>query len=485
MSFFTADNVQRITGGRWIHHPPARAAALVGVGTDTRVDLRGRAFFALRGETHDGHEFLPQASAAGAALLVIDRDLAAAADAVPTLRVQSARAALGDLARAYRATLSRARVIAITGSAGKTTTKHLLNEVLKRRYTGTCAIKSFNNDIGVPLAILSAQPTDQYLLLEAGTNAPGEIAALASIIQPEIGLITSIGRSHLEGLDSVAGVAREKLDLLLSLPREGLAIVPVPCTPLDGLLSDVSARLLRVGPARDADLQLTGRGRYPGGWWFEVDRDRRFRVQLPGRHNAINSMLVIAAARELGLCDDEIAAALEVAAPPDMRMTRCTVNEIEFFNDAYNANPDSMMASLESFGEAAQDSPRRVAVLGDMLELGRESDLLHREVGRFLGENRHRLGISAIALVGRSAIHYLHGLDGAFAGGEILELNDLNTQSAARALRGFLSPGDAVLLKGSRRLGLERIVEGVRTALADSGPPGLSRTCSPEAASIS
>jgi len=461
MSFFTADNLQRMTRGRWVVQPPRAMQPLVGVGTDTRADLRGRAFFALRGENHDGHDYLAQAAAAGAAALVIDRDPPVGGPSIPTLRVQSTRAALGDLAREYRRTLRSARVIAITGSAGKTTTKHLLHAILRRKFTGTAAIKSFNNDIGVPLTILSADSRDQYLVLEAGSNGPGEITALCATIQPDIGIITSIGRSHLEGLESVQGVAREKVQLLYALPREGLAIVPAGCPALDGMLGDVPARLVRVGTARDAQVQLTGRGRQKSGWWFEVDLDQRYWLQLPGRHNALNAMMAIAAAQELGLSDEEIRPALESAMPPDMRMTRCTVNGIEFFNDAYNANPDSMMASLEAFAEAAADDSRRVAILGDMLELGHDSGSLHEEVGRFLAENRDRLGIAAVALVGRSAMHYVQGMNGAFADGELLEVEDLTKRGALQALYGFLAPGDAVLVKGSRRLALERIIDGM------------------------
>jgi UDP-N-acetylmuramoyl-tripeptide--D-alanyl-D-alanine ligase len=382
--------------------------------------------------------------------------------------------ALGDLAREYRRTLASARVIAITGSAGKTTTKHLLHAILRRKLTGTAAIKSFNNDIGVPLTILSANPHDQYLLLEAGTNGPGEIASLASIIQPDIGIITSIGRSHLEGLESVQGVAREKVVLLSALPREGLAIMPAPCAALDGLLGDVRARIVRVGTARDAEMQFTGRGRQGSGWWFEVGGDQRFWLQLPGRHSALNAMMAIAAARAMGLCDDEIRPALEAATPPEMRMTRCTVNGIDFFNDAYNANPDSMMASLEAFAEASADALRRVVILGDMLELGHDSSSLHEEVGRFLAENRNRLGIAAVALVGRSAMHYVQGMNGAFTGGEVIEVEDLTKRGGLQALHAFLAPGDAVLLKGSRRLALERIIDGMRGQAACGRRPVTS-----------
>jgi UDP-N-acetylmuramoyl-tripeptide--D-alanyl-D-alanine ligase len=468
MNWLTSAHLRLATGGQWFA-PPPREIEFAGVGTDTRSDLRDRIFFALRGELHDGHGFLEAARGAGAAALVVDRDVNAEIRAgAAVLRVADTRRALADLARAYRRTLTAAKVFAITGSAGKTTTKHLLHEILRTRFAGSCAVKSFNNDVGVPLTILSARPDDRYLVVEAGTNAPGEIAALASIIQPHTGVITSIGRSHLEGLGSVEGVAREKSALLHALPADGLAIVPAPCPALEEFLHDVDARVLRVGTARDADMRLTGRGECEGGWWWlEIDRDRRFNIRLPGEHNALNAMLAIAAAHQLGLCDDEIAEALASASPPDMRMTRANIAGIEFFNDAYNANPDSMIASLAAFAESARDAPRRIVVLGDMLELGRDSASLHAEVGRFIADNRDRMGINGVVLVGTLSTGYLEGLAGAFDREEVLELADASSARAAEALSDFLATGDAVLLKGSRRMGLERFIDAVR-ALRES-----------------
>ncbi len=478
MSFLTAENLEGVTGGRWLVRPSPGIVAR-GIGTDTRGDLRGCVFLALKGDRHDGHAFLQQAVDAGACMLIVEREPERSLHNVATLLVPSTRAALIGLARAYRDALEHPRIIGITGSAGKTTTKHLLNTVLSSCFTGTCAVKSFNNDIGLPLTILSARPDDAYLTLELGTNEPGEIANLASIARPGIGIITSIGRSHLEGLGSVDGVAREKSALLHQLPADGLAIVPSPCDPLEPYLADVKCRLIRVGGGRDADVCITRRGRARGGrgegWWFEVDGSQRFTLTFPGSHNATNALICIVVARQFGMGDDEIKRALMKAQPADMRMTRVEIAGMTFFNDAYNANPDSMMASLAAFAEAAPQESRRVVILGDMLELGPESEALHDEIGQFIATESEHLRIGAIVAVGSTASRYLHSASEVIKRSNSLAVEGLDDHRSIDRILEFLRSGDAVLVKGSRRMGLERIIEAVRVAHTAGTPsPQLS-----------
>jgi UDP-N-acetylmuramoyl-tripeptide--D-alanyl-D-alanine ligase len=224
VTFFEPEHLRQLTGGRWRQAPP-RPLTLSGVGIDTRQPLAGRMFFAIRGAHHDGHDFLDEAVAAEAALLVVEREILPEAlpAVVGVLEVPDTRQALAQLAAAYRRTLTGTTVIAVTGSAGKTTTKMLLHGVLSAVMQGSAAPKSFNNEIGVPLTLLAADADDRYLVVEVGSSTPGETAMLTRIVEPDIAVITTIGRAHLSGLGSVAQVAREKSALVRGLSRSACA----------------------------------------------------------------------------------------------------------------------------------------------------------------------------------------------------------------------------------------------------------------------
>jgi UDP-N-acetylmuramoyl-tripeptide--D-alanyl-D-alanine ligase len=369
MSFWSPDNLCHHSGGRWLQ-PPQHNGKLRGVGIDSRSDLARRVFVAIRGETHDGHGHLREAVSAGAGLLIVhELPTGGLPGDVGVILVDDTRKALGRLAAAYRQQLSGAVVIAVTGSAGKTTVKMLIDRVLSTSLRGRAAPKSFNNDIGVPLTILSADPHDEYIVVEIGANAPGEIGQLAAIARPNIGVITTVGRAHLQGFGTLSKVAHEKAMLLRHLKSHQvrrLAVVNADVPRLrDHLCIPHTVKLF--GEAEDADLRLTDRGAENGAWWLEVNRSQRFRLGLPGRHNAVNALAAVAVARRLWIDDTLIDDALAGCRPVDMRLTRQHVNGVMVYNDAYNANPESVVASLETFAELAADAPRRVIVLGDML----------------------------------------------------------------------------------------------------------------------
>jgi len=467
MNFWTADNLGRIGGGRWIGKPAA-AVELRGVGTDTRGDLAGRAFVALCGERHDGHDHLEDAVRAGAAMLVVDREVIPPVD-VPVLRVDEARSFLKSLAREYRDGLSGVRVVAITGSAGKTTTKDLVHHVLRQSLNGTCAPKSFNNEIGVPLTILAARPGDDYVVVEIGTNAPGEISMLASIARPDVAVITSIGRAHLEGLGGVEGVLREKASLLEHLAPDGIAILPADAPGLRRFAPD--GRTLWFGETGNADLRMTERGREGHASWFVCD-GVRYETRLPGRHNAMNALAAIAVAQGLSVDDASIQAALSTAEPPAMRMTIVEAGGVTYFNDAYNANPDSMIASLEAFAETSADARRRVLILGDMLELGDESAMLHEELGRFIARFVKRRPIARLLAVGVHGGDLVRGVGDAVP---VVECAAALDEGVIRSVLRCLAPGDAVLVKGSRRIGLERLIERAAAGTPAPHPQAVSQ----------
>lgn len=501
MTFFDPANIRAAVGGKWLHRPdtsvtaPQRARPtqpggvgdvegdVEGVGIDTRQPLSGKMYIAIRGECHDGHAFLNDAVQAGAMLLLVDHmpaDISIPAD-VGIIEVPNTRRALGRLAAAYRQTLTSTRVIAVTGSAGKTTTKHIIHSILSPSLRGTAAPKSYNNDIGVPLTLLAASPGDHYVVVEAGTSSPGEIAGLADIIKPDIAVLTSIGHAHIERLGSLEGVAAEKASLLRHMRGQagsmGLAVITADCPALRPFVRLVENYVL-FGTRDDADLRLTGRGRDDRGWWFEVNGRHRFHLPLPGEHNALNAMAAVAVARRMGVSDAQIATAMADIQPISMRMEEQLVGDVRVFNDAYNANPESMRASITAFLESTADAPRRVLILGDMLELGDTSATQHRDLLEWVARHPSAAEIDAVVLIG-PAMAQAHATAGSAlqdaigkrhtdaARSERLLTRPELTDDEASALATLLHAGDTVLLKASRGMALERIA----TALADRTTP--------------
>mgnify|MGYP001313213159 CR=1 FL=1 len=477
MTFWTPNSVRVAVGGTWM----ARGSSgieipLTGVSTDTRTLARGDAFFALRGERFDAHDFLHQALAGGAALLVIDRadafgsDMARMFPAASVLRVPDVLEALDRLAAAYRKRLASTRVIAVTGSNGKTTTVRLIDAILRTKLTGTASVKSFNNSIGLALTVLSAKPSDQYLVCETGINDRGEMAPLAAIAEPDIAVITSIGRAHIGQLGSVEVVAREKAVLLSYLRPGGLAVVPADTATLDEFIRP-TPNVLRFGRAETADLRVTSWSHLADGSGieFEVNGRSPFRLPMVGEHNVINALAAIAVARRFNIDDDTVRAGLAAVKPPEMRMQRSRIGAVDLWNDAYNASPESTIAAIRTFAAIAAGSARRVIVLGDMLELGDQSKRAHEEVAAALVAAG---APDVLVTVGPGALVVADAVTRSAPRCRVVILSDLDDAQALRVAQRF-QPGDAVLLKGSRRMGLERIERALRRA-SGSGAPGAA-----------
>ncbi|MCX5688817.1 MAG: UDP-N-acetylmuramoyl-tripeptide--D-alanyl-D-alanine ligase, partial [Planctomycetota bacterium] len=338
MSFWSVESIKSALGATFF----VRAASLgpvERVSIDSRTTGSGSVFIAIKGEKTDGHGFLAQAVAGGATLLIVHDTAAVSRVTLPpsvsVLQVQETGAALLKLAAAYRRTLETTRVIAVGGSNGKTTTCKLLQGVLASQFRGTASPKSFNNAIGVPLTILSARRGDQYLICEVGTNSPGEIAPLAAVIEPDIAVITSIGREHLEGLGSISGVIAEEATLLSSLRPGGTAVVTAECPELLDVVKPMVQRrtmagvkgctLLTFGRAAGADLRVADIAVAADSTTFTINQRERYSVLLPGAHNACNAAAVIAVARRMGMTQSDIERALAAATGPDMRMQRSSI----------------------------------------------------------------------------------------------------------------------------------------------------------------
>ncbi|MFM7481377.1 MAG: UDP-N-acetylmuramoyl-tripeptide--D-alanyl-D-alanine ligase [Planctomycetota bacterium] len=473
--FLTPDELRSAVQGSWVE-APADGTLLRGVGTDTRSDLGGCAFFALRGDRHDAHDHLLEAVRAGARVVVVEesrwnRIRLAGQQPASVLIVRDTRAALQAAARFLRMQLRGTQVVGITGSSGKTTTRRLMEGVLATRFRGTASPKSFNNDVGVPITLLGGRRGDDFLLAEIGMNSPGEIAALTALARPDVGVITMVGKAHLGGLGSVDAILREKFSLVAGLHAGSLAIVRGDSSLLDAALETAlpaGVRVVRFGTGPANHVQLRARAaRLEGGQDIEVDAcGRRFEVRLAldGEHNAMNALAAIALGIDRDMSDDEIAKGCATIVPSDMRFVRQQMCGMTLFNDAYNANPDAMIAALRTFGERAAAGQRKVTILGDMLELGDAGPHLHAELGRAVA-----LGASAgppalAVFVGPLSAHGAAACRSEKAC-EVLHVPDLSPDSITRVL-GALRVGDAVLLKGSRGCRLELLLSSLQERMA-------------------
>ncbi len=415
-----------------------------GISTDTRTLRPGHLFLALGGDRFDGHDFIAEAIAAGCAGVVAER--APAASSIPCYRVGDTLEALGLLAR-HRRRATRIPVVAITGSSGKTTTKELLAGALSPRYRVHATAANNNNRIGAPLTIL-AQPADATaLVLELGTNEPGEIAALARIAEPTVALVTTVSETHIERLGDFEGVLAEKLDLLRGLARGGRAVVGDEPPELARAARRIDPGVAvsgwseRADPGfrvRDADLR--GDGSYAFAWGGHT-----VEMRIPGAHNVANALQALAVARILGVGDGAAARGVAGVGPAPMRGEVRRLGSLTLLLDCYNANAAGTLAAVRTLAE--MDAPgRRVAVLGTMLELGERSHAIHAEtLSRVL-----RSGIDRFVLTGTFARAARLGVQD-----ERIHLADDIDDLAAR-LPALTRSGDTILLKASRGVGLER-----------------------------
>jgi UDP-N-acetylmuramoyl-tripeptide--D-alanyl-D-alanine ligase len=451
------DFVCRACGGELIGGAPD--TKVLRVSTDSRQVRAGDLFIAIKGEKFDAHDFVREVIAKGATAVLVERSRARREDAA-VIAVEDTRKALGQLGARYRRDF-QIPVIAVAGSNGKTTTKELIGAVLRQQFPTVWSEASFNNDIGVPLTLLNIDTQHRAAVLEVGTNHPGELPALVKLIEPTIGVITSIGREHLEHFRDIEGVAQEEGWLAELLRTDGVLF-------LNGD-SEWTGRISRRGRARPVRV-----GSNPGNDWrsefvqmretgvtFRMssprkDFDGEYELGLLGRHQVTNATFALAVAAELGVGAETARAGLQSAKPPKMRMQFWETGGIRVLDDAYNANADSMLAALQTLADLPC-SGKRVAVLGDMAELGEHTASAHEEVGWRAGE----LKIDRVIAVGQFARHTADAASRAGVG-ETSVFD--NVVKAAAELPGIVEAGDLVLLKASRATGLERVGDALKKA---------------------
>jgi UDP-N-acetylmuramoyl-tripeptide--D-alanyl-D-alanine ligase len=424
-----------------------------GVSTDSRLTGAAEIFVALRGPHYDGHDFVTAAVARGATAAVSAREPVAPPPGVAWLQVGDALRALGDLAAARRRDLA-VRVAGVTGSNGKTTTKEMIASVLAA--SGGKVAKSpgtENNLVGLPRTLLGLAGDERYAVLEMGMNRPGEIWRLAEIARPDVGVITNVGPAHLEGLGSVANVAAAKKELALALGPGATLVVNAADPWLAPVAEDFSGRAILAGgngPVRALSAETLSDGQRVT---IEID-GRRAVVDLRARgaHNVENALLAAATGRAFGLSVEEITAGLAAFVPPAMRLEVVSLpSGARILNDAYNANPASVSAALASL--AAEPALRRIAVLGEMWELGAEAGRYHREMGREAAAT----GVDLLIAVGRYAEEMGAGAEEAGLPASRRRSAGTSAQ-AGDLLAAELGQGDVVLIKGSRAARMEEIV---------------------------
>lgn len=466
MSVWEQEILETTLAGEWLIEPTNPGVEFAGVSIDTRTIKPDQFFFAFVGERVDGHEYLAKAQAAGASLCVVsDPSRLPTGFETPTVVVDDVLGAMTKLASAWRDRI-RARVIGITGSNGKTTTCRLMHALCAQSGSSVVSQKSYNNALGVPITLLNTPEDADYLVAELGTSSKGEIAARSRLLRPDLAIITSIGSAHLQELGDRSGVAAEKWSIVDGLSEHAhppaCVVVPMGIVELEASIKNTKHRAGVIRVDLDSASDVVPMGDRTG---FVFD-GHSYTIPLIGAHNVGNSMLAIVSARELGIDEAKIGRGLMAAQPPEMRLERverrCGASKIVFYNDAYNANPDSMRAALRVFDEI-QCPGRKVAAIGEMLELGSASELEHERLVHELGTYAT---IERWILVGGSFARSAAGADeGGAASVCMIPGCD---PSAIERVGEELRAGDTVLLKGSRGVGLERVIGQIETGSSKS-----------------
>ena len=423
------------------------------VSSDSRMIKPGELFVALRGENFEGHDFVEASAKAGATGALVELNWTGnVPNNFALLRATDTLQAYQTLAANYRRSLAL-KVLAITGSNGKTSTKDFAASVLARRFRVTKTEGNFNNHVGLPRTILEATSDDEVAVWDIGMNHPGEIAALSKIATPDAAIITNIGVAHIEFMGSREAIATEKGALAEAVGPQGTVVLNADDPFSQGIAARTRAKVVFAGTTGGAVQAIEIRQGTEGSEFTIVEGAHRCRAQLPvaGSHMVQNALLAVASGRAFGLSIEDCAAGLAAAPLTKARLQIKEIGGVHFLDDSYNANPDSMKAALRTLVELDTEG-KRIAVFGEMRELGAESERGHREIG----ETAATLGVEQLITIGDVAELIA---EGARAGGLNKVSSARSTAEAARLLGEIAEPGDLVLIKGSRAARTEEVIE--------------------------
>ena len=452
MKTLTLGEIEKATHGKCIKGNMQQE--ITGVCIDSRKAKPGYLFFALPGEHNDGHEFLEAAKLSGCKGAIISRE-------VPDflmencIIVKDTVKALQDLSQCYLESFSL-RKIAITGSTGKTITKDMLAAVCERKYKTAKTSGNYNNHIGLPLTILSMDEGTEVGIFEMGMDKLGEIQFLANLVKPDIGIITNVGYSHLEKMGTRENILKAKLEMVTYFNKENVLIINTDGDILTEETAQGNYRIIKTGTMEENDYTIKNIVEEEEGISFELEyNNEKHKIVLPifGKHNALNAALALACGKELGISLEEGALGLANVLVTEKRLGIFTKEGIKVIDDTYNASPDSVKGAIDVL--IAQKGLRKIAVLGDMFELGEETIKHHIEIGKYAG----LMGVDLVVTVGDLA--YNIGLGAREHLSEEHVLSYPTREALLLEVQALLQPGDVVLVKGSRGMKLEEIVKEI------------------------
>ncbi len=428
---------------------------IAGVSTDSRSIREGDLFIPIVGDKFDGHDFIGVVLDKGAVAVLTSKDVEPVGGKA-VIKVEDTLTALGDLARYYRAGFN-IPFVGITGSVGKTSTKDMISSALSQGFNVHKTMGNFNNHIGLPLTILNLETDHEAAVIEMGMSGFGEIKYLSSIAKPDIAVITNIGLSHIEKLGSRQNILKAKMEILEGLKSDGMVILNGDDKLLYGLNDLLSFRTVYFGMEDGLNYQACNvKTMGERGTSFEItvkNNDYKVNVPVPGIHNIYNALAAIAVGIELNMPMEKIIKGIAEFVPSKMRLNIIDSNGIKIINDAYNASPQSMEAAIDVLSDIGENG-RTVAVLGDMLEMGEWAYKAHVDIGRYAFSK----GIDYIFTIGENGRNIANGaLESGAQEGKVLAFD--NNNDIKSFLKGFVKNGDVILVKGSRGMKMEEIVE--------------------------
>ena len=453
----TVGDIKKATQGKLIQGEALTKVFSVSI--DSRSIKKRSVFIAINGERFNGHDFIRQALRKGAIAVVVSKRIHCSDD-IAIILVKDTTRALGQVAAWHRSRFL-IPIIAITGSVGKTTTKELIASVLSKRWTVLKNVKTENNHYGVPLTLLKLNSSHQVAVLELGTNQPGDIRCLAQIVRPTVSVFTNIGQSHLKGLKNQNGVFKEKIQLIKYMDPKGIVIVNGDDDHLRTLArKEYTQRIIRLGRHHNADyradqLVVQNNSRLQ----FKM-RGHTFRINSPAFHNVYNALAAISCGLLYKIRYNDIDAALTRFRFREARQEIIKKGRFWFIDDTYNANPLSFQSAVSTLSHL-KVTGKRIIVCADMLELGSQSETLHRLTGRMIAQSQ----IDAVFTVGKHARYITQSLN---RSNGIRAVHCRNLSEVHRRLKSYCAPGDAVLVKGSRGMKMERTIKFLQKLATNS-----------------